>query len=275
MFIFLGINILFTILDTVLFSLLGIPAFVDIGVTANNYLDNLPNTSPQAMLYTLFISITYFIVIAPLMLGTSNWFYSLTGGKKMDIASVFIFFDRIEFMIKSWVINIIIAIRTILWGALFFSVPILISYLINGFSTENLGTFLQSMYLVANLGCLVLYVIAAIATFLAHSKYFLSHYLIIENKHISPHRAVRLSANITKGKRQQILKFKLSFLPLLLPSLLIIPLFYTMPYYGTGLALYGRVMISVWKSEHPEEIIYGDNINQEEEDIPQYIQTDL
>ncbi len=271
-FIYLSFTIVFSMLDSIIALVMENIGLIDVGKDRMPWLEG---ASVTLTVYTIIMSVLWFLIITPLRLGVANSFYNLSSGKKGDVSDIFIFFDRISFILKAWVLQIQISIRLIIWAVVCYSLPALLTYIIAGYNMSGVSNLSMGLYFACRASVIISYIFATVMMGVIGCKYLLAHYLIIENKRMSTTWAIKLSCAITKGKLQQIFAFRISFLWLVLPSLLIAPIFYILPLYLTNLGLYSRVLIGNWRVEHPEEIIYGENINDFVEDtVPEYRQLD-
>ncbi len=89
------------------------------------------------------------------------------------------------------------------------------------------------IYLLLSLsaGALILLITGLVFRFIIIQRYFLAEYIMTENPELSALLCVKRSKNLLDGHIFKVVKFKLSFLPILLSCTLILPLIFIYPHY--------------------------------------------
>lgn len=239
----LAISILFTILETVITVVLGIPSFVDYLGTPGYFLDDIPNSALPSLLLTAFTLLAALVVLSPLGLGVKNWYLTITYGSRSEIGAVFAFFETFGRVMRSIGYSLSLAVRKILWGTLFFS-PAMALGMLTGQLSLGGSTELDGLLVVAGgLLTLCLGVLCAIFFWIFLQRYFLVGYILCIQREVGVGKAIRLSVAATSHHKTDIALFQLSFFGWLFPALLVLPILYIQPYWETSMALYGRYLL--------------------------------
>lgn len=260
-FLFLGVQILFLILYSLISSLLKIPEYIFYfdPLSQNS---SMPTFMTSALVFLAVFVVLCVIVMVPLFLGIKAWHYSLTSGCSQNILNIFYYFSSFKLFFKSIMLFLNIAIRVVFWLGLFVAVPYV------GFELICLEAFKSLPQILGQLGTGIIIniiqlfeyaimICGAVLTFVISSAYFVSPYYLISDS-LSSFRAIRLSKLATKGERKKILKFRLSFIVYDFLELFLIPQLYVLPYKETSFAMYARYLMekrardtfSPAKSEH-------------------------
>lgn len=80
-------------------------------------------------------------------------------------------------------------------------------------------------------GGILLTVTGLIFRFIVIQRYFLAPHLMASDPKLGVIQAIKRSKNLLDGHIFEVVKFKLSFLPWIFPSLLIVPIIYIYPFY--------------------------------------------
>lgn len=230
-----AIYLLFSITEVLAAMLMGIAPYEDVGFLGYA-LDNVPNVSIMSMALTAAISMGTFLVITPLNLGITGWYWKLSDGESEDILNIFHCFANGRMFCRSLWLNINIALRCLLWAVLLFSVPVAVIVYCAFFVPPSLPSVLGGIF-----G----WILAAAATAglaLTVGRYFLARYCLLDGE-TKVRAAIKKSVHATKGARDEILIFHLSYTGWFLLGLLVIPWLYVKPYYDTSCVLYARYLL--------------------------------
>ena len=80
-------------------------------------------------------------------------------------------------------------------------------------------------------GGVILMLAGLIFRFIILQRYFLAPYLIASNPKLGAWQSIKQSKNLLDGHIFRIVRFKLSFIPWFISSVLIFPLIFSYPYY--------------------------------------------
>lgn len=240
----MSVALLFTVVELIISLVFGTPQFVDYG-NDGYWLNNLPNTSLLSIVLTAIMSLGAFLVTAPLNLGITRWYYELSEGESPEILSIFNCFSSRQYF-RALSLQIHTLGRMLIWALIYFALPA--ALLAASIWAMNYGPY----YMNADM-C---YVIGSMGTFFAGlaglffgvlyavnmQKYFLARYYVA-NEQLGVWEALKKSRHASKGRRGEIMLFKLSFLPWFISCLLVLPSLYVVPYYKISSMLYARVLM--------------------------------
>ena len=240
----LAVSLLFTIVELIIGMVFGTPQMVDAG-NDGYWLNNLPNTSLLSIALTAIIAVGAFLVTAPLKLGITRWYYELSEGDSPEILSIFNCFSSRQYF-RALSLQIHILGRMILWALLYFALPIVV--LGASLWVLDYGPYYMNLdmcYVIGSMGLMFTVLLTVFFGFfyaVAMQKFFLARYYVT-NENLGVWEALKKSRHATKGKRGEILLFRLSFLPWFLSCALVLPCLYVQPYYEISAMLFARVMI--------------------------------
>lgn len=237
----LSVNLLFSMVELVISLVFQIPQMT----TAAGGSLTLPNTSLLSLTLTMIMAIGYFLVMAPLNLGVTEWYYNLTEGQSPDILTLFNCFSSRRYF-QSLSLEIHILGRKIVLALLYFALPAAVyaasfACLFYGpaYMNEEMSRVIGAMGM---LFAALLSLLFAILYGIHIQKFFLSkYYLVIEN--LGVWEALKKSKHASRGKRGDIFLFHLSFLPGFLSCLLLLPSLYVQPYYSASATIYARFLM--------------------------------
>lgn len=239
-----AISLLFTILETIVTLVLDIPTFLDVADTLTNFIDDIPNTTYLSLGVTMVIALLSFFVMSPLELGIKQWFYGVSDGKSEDIASIFSFFDSAKLFFKSLWLNICIFFKMFFYGIVMFALNIVLTIaiiIVSQGAPSRLQMVIVSGGIILDI---LLFFCALIFLKIFSFRYFLAPYLIFENRDLSVREAIKGSVQETKGHKQNLFTFWLSFLGWYALSIFIFPALYVYPYTRTSFSIYARYIIA-------------------------------
>lgn len=237
-------SLLFTLLELVINLLLSAPPIVDPQYDGW-YLNNIPSTTILAMTLTSIMTIGSFLIMAPLKMGVISWYYGVSEGDSPEILSIFNYFSSRRYF-RALNLEIHLLGRKILWALIYFALPAAIA----GASAWllNYGAFYMDLNLGYAIGVcglvfsLMLALLMAVLYAIHIQKYFLAEYYVV-NMDCGIWEALKKSRHASRGKRGEILLFRLSFLPWYLLCAVVIPALYVLPYYNISAMLYARVLM--------------------------------
>ncbi len=242
-----GKTVCIVLLSTAIYLL-----FVIIEMTANLLLQIPSSTSSlisgvsDAWMLSFILSVVMaagsFLLLVPLSLGITSWYYSLSDGVSEDILNIFRCFANPKMFWRSLGLKLAIGILSLLTAVLYLIVPVCGIELSIGLLTYNSfsgSIFAGSLALVFSA---VLFLLMFVFLLIRLQKYFLAKYYLLDGK-TSVHKAIRSSIHATKGLRDEIFVFKLSFFGWGIASVLLLPLLYFSPYYSMSSLLYARFLM--------------------------------
>ena len=239
----LAVTVLFNLVESLLAIFFHLPGFVDILSTPGYYLDNIPNGTLPSLAVTGICALCAFLVLAPLSLGVTNWYYRLIYGHTEDFASIFTFFESLSQLRKALWLKFQLGLRSTLWG-IFFLAPGSVLCFMGSHLISADATRLDHVMAAIGITIGVFSGIVGLAlTWIVCNRYFLAPYLICDDRSMKVSKAIRLSVQATRGRKTQLALFQFSFFWWYLASLLMIPFLYLSPYLNASLAIYARYFI--------------------------------
>ncbi len=233
-----AIGILLNILDNAIFSALG---FQHVKITGDLLRGDVIYQFgekvgwPEALL-SLLLSLVRLCIMAPLTLGVANWALELTDGRTRPVGDIFWAFDNAAIYRSIWM-EITVSVKVGLFSALIMLIP----GAMMGYGAAIFYDNRSLSVLLYALGGLLM--LAAIPFELWFSaRYFATRLLLCDRYYYTVREATKLSVELTRGRRWQIVGFYLSFLPWFLLCCLVLPIFYVLPYFAVASVMYARYL---------------------------------
>jgi uncharacterized membrane protein len=209
-----------------------------------NLSSGLINLAPESFAITFVSWLLSILLVSPLILGQTEWYWNLSEKKPHGIDEVFGWFGSLRLYKKSVLIRINVFIRSFLWYLLICGLPsamiIIPQYILN--YTDSFEQYSQQLSAVYLAG-LVLMVAGVVLWLFVITRYFLAVYIIVEDSSRGVNSAIRESVALTKGYRWEIIKFVLSFIPWFLSLVVIVTLFFVYPYFNESAAIFAKHII--------------------------------
>jgi len=201
---------------------------------------------------TLLLSL---LILAPLLLGVTRWFYVLIQREDVVFSEIFHFFESLRRYCNSIWYAVQISARTFGWGIIFLSLPGSVMGICAYFlRIENLDRQARAAASVGVMLAAGLLLLAALLYTVYIKKYTLAAYLLCESDDISVRQAFRTSIKYTKGYRSIKFMFSLSFIGwyLLSPLTLFLLLFFVIPYQSAGETVFARYLVEKNRYQEPQ-----------------------
>ena len=217
--------------------------------------------TPQSAAISAVFSLLSLLLVTPLEVGQIEWYWKLSDGERvsrthesspytreddgaLNVSAVFAWFGSARLFAKSVLLNLNLAVRSLLWSALIFAVP---CAMLGGAYYLTLGKPATDVLLIAGflaLGGFALLLGAVLLLMAVLARYFLAVYLFVEDNGRGVNAAIAESVRLTKGRRLEIVKFVLSFIGwFLLRWLTWIAAAYVDPYFNAASVVYARHLI--------------------------------
>lgn len=226
------------------------------GASSGELMGLMPEGMFLVLAVSLLFSVMILLVLIPLQLGCTHWYFQLVQGNPQPVSNIFYFFEDFKRYRRSLWLYINQGFRRGFWAAVFHCIP---AGLLSGIfflavqhrdavqTTPQLGWLLvMGMLLMSLVFFLVILLYAAYM-----NKYFLADYLVVSDDEIKPGDAIKRSIEYTKGYRFNLLWFILSFIGWLLLASILPTLFYSVPYLNASMALYALYLMETKKREQP------------------------
>ena len=183
---------------------------------------------------SLLLSLLRLCIMAPLALGAVNWALELSDGRSNSIGELFWAFDNAAWYRSVWM-RITVAVKTGLFSFALEAIPT-VMVTVGSFNLMENRPAGVTLILIGG----VLAVAAAPVTMWFGARYFAVDLLLCDRYYYTVREATKLSVEMTKGHRWQIVGFYLSFIPWYLLCCLIVPLFYVVPYVAVASTMLAR-----------------------------------
>lgn len=237
-----GIYVFFALLERFIYFVLQLPLFKEGQTGFLLGSSHTLNYEPLAMLVTGVIFVLYTFVTTPLSFGMQKWTYCLAREQKTNLMGIFDFYRSYSTFFKSYILKFHLFIRKAGWTLLSFLPAFLLTWLlVDVFEFGN--SSISIMEFVLLLLTLVSYIIGILFTILANTRYFVAEYLWIENPSMRIMDVCQGSIQVMKGNRSALFTLHLTFMPLYLLNILVLPIFFTLPYMGVIKGIYANYYI--------------------------------
>lgn len=185
-----------------------------------------------------------FLLLTPLSLGITRWYYQLVGGRHHALSSIFYYYRSKRQYGRSLWVSFQLNVRVLLWGIVFYAVPgWILGAAIYAVAQSDSAKSTQAMASVGVMLSVILFILAGVFYAVFMNRYFLATYLVIEQDTASVRQAIRDSIQMTKGYRFSLFYFQLSFIGWCLLSVLLFPIIYWIPYSSAAMALYACLIM--------------------------------
>lgn len=240
-FLMISVYLLFAIVETLVSMLLGIQGAFGYEALLSLFAD-LPDTSIMVVALTGVMSVGSFLVMIPLNLGITRWYYHLTDCQSEDILSIFFCFSTKKMFLRSLWLRILVVVRMALWAVVLYLLPCGLG-VVGYWLMQRSSTKLETLTVVlCFLGAVVLFTIATIFFFIILNGYTLTKYYILDGK-TTARQSIKQSLKAMKGFKTDLFLFYLSFFFWVLSCVAVVPLLYVVPYFSTSKALFARYLM--------------------------------
>lgn len=179
----------------------------------------------------------------PLLYGTLRWAWYTDLKYDVPFFEVFYYFNNGYNYVRAISLGFRIFLRIVFIIALCFAPSVIIAVIcmpkFYNLLDFSMPYFVSSLWTLGN----VLKIFGATVSIILLVRYFTAPILLINDEKISPQEALNLSVVISKFVNGKTISFILSFAGWAVLSLLVIPLFYVVPYFLTAYAEYCQSII--------------------------------
>lgn len=257
-------SIMINILETVIRTVSGVPEFVDYAATPSIAFDDMANVAMVSTLISLLISLLIFFVMTPLQQGCARWFYRRTGGEQEPVSGVFFYFETAKSYFRSLGLYFQIGLRIFVW-MLLPALPMAATIVFIMFYKRQLGGNLpNAVFAVVVILMVIWAVLLVILSIMISLRYFLAPYLLAEHPEQKAGQCIKNGVHLVKGHKAELFGFMLSFFGWALLCVLIVPIFYVLPYMHSSYAVYARYLIQLGEeagSDNTKEYLYKPDID--------------
>jgi hypothetical protein len=182
---------------------------------------------------TAVFGVVWLFLVSPLTIGEKRWYGHLCNSTSLKVTDVFYFYKSPKRYFKSVWICFRIFIQLFVYAILLLIVPITafsFSYVSFG-NSSHLSQGLGIVSLFLGTGFLAVGIILFVKIYLGFS---LSTYIFSMNEQYKTSKAISLSKKSVNKNEAKLIMFELSFLLFKITQLLIIPIFFVLPYYNAS-----------------------------------------
>lgn len=215
--------IMFTVLPFAIDRLDKITHLSEIADSINKYIYPV-----CAIVILLVLTVFFIMLLSSVQLGEKAWFSGKNTQRK-NCAKRLCYWFKPSSSFKAMRLCLTIFLLKLIWTLIFLLPAILMFAAILSLALS--GGIELYLFISLLAGGVILAVVGLIFRFFAVQRYFLAPHLLASNPKLGIIQAIKQSTNLLDGYIFDIVKFKLSFLPWVFPSLLIFPIIYIYPFY--------------------------------------------
>lgn len=208
--------ILWLLIDSIFITL-----FSNLNIDVNTF--SILNT----FIKSLFTVIPMIFIYLPIELGVGKWFYNISSskGKNISLTTLFYYFKNKSLYFRSLNLQLDLLVRK----AIVFAVCLIPAFVYEiWYSSFNFNVFVLGINIVKLLD-LILIIAGLVFAFIYNLKYFMVKYLFF-NKEESNKELFFKSDCIMRIRKKEVVEMYLSFFPFYILSILIVPIFFMVPY---------------------------------------------
>lgn len=208
------------------------------------------------LLLTAGFTLLGLLLLSPLRLGLTRWYYLLVQGtQRPRFGELFHFFENLRRYAKAVWLQVQLTCRAFFWGLLLFFLPCGIFGISIWFlRTPGIDRATRSAASGGLVVSCAMLLLAALLLNILLNKYALVAYLLCDNEQLGVGAAFRTSIRYTRGYRNVLLLFSLSFVGwfLLAPLTLLLLLGFLGPYHGASRLLLCRYLVEKNRLGEPQ-----------------------
>lgn len=190
-----------------------------------------------------------FLTFSPVLLGAIRYFWRMACAVTDNPISVFYYFSSKQLYKKSLSLAFSILVRALI-SYIIFIIPAFAFDVISGTKIyELLGVPIPIWSVNLSYFSFFLKFIAVVATLLSVLKFYLAPMLIVADENMVVAEAMHLSTVISKKSMLDFIFFVFAFLGWILLSVLIIPLFFVLPYFLVSYLLHCSSVVNEFNEE--------------------------
>lgn len=184
------------------------------------------------IIVTLGFLLFRFLLVSPLELGETMWYFSLATGSELHLGQMFSLYAGNDNFLSALLFKVGLAIRKLFFAVITLA-PSAVAF---GLAIAKTRSFAQSRVQAEESDALLLYalgavlLIAGLILFVAILlRYFLAEYLFVQDPDSKASFHFSTSRRMMKGSTGRVVALFISFIPGLLLCLLIVPVMYVVP----------------------------------------------
>ena len=241
----IAVTLLGAMLESVIGGLTGTHGLAALFVIYRGSISALtPARLAASMALTLGVGAAELMLLCPLLLGISEWFTGLSYGIcENDMGVVFRHYRSSRRFFRAVWLYLNIAVRSWFYMALLLLPGSLMIGASELFTRGNPSSLDRIMAVMGMAMGICLLILGGITGWIFTRRYSLAPYLVIRKDSLTARQAIQQSIQATRGFKTSYAWFQFSFAPWWLLSMLMLPLFYTVPYVWGCNALYARTLL--------------------------------
>lgn len=196
-----------------------------------------------AVYYAAMIIAAVFL-LCPLGLGVVYFYRRLAWGEKDNVVVVFRYFGSRRLYMRSLKLTAVVLSKLVMVGIVLYIPAITLTlissnrfYLAFG---STMPVWAPGLWIIASF----LRVLASVMLVLLSLKYYAAAFIAVCAEDLSPSDAAAISLTISRGTYSDFLWLTLSFLPLIILSVFLLPLIFLMPYFITSYIVHCRFAVA-------------------------------
>ncbi|MEG0229307.1 MAG: DUF975 family protein [Oscillospiraceae bacterium] len=208
------------------------------------------------------------LIFLPLSVGMTRWYVKNIKDENPQNKDFYYYFNK-KLFFKTFAMKFLIRIKIILWSVLFTFPGIFCLSLSNqclyfdqtitNTASKKINNIITSMQIPLIIIGIILLVLGIVAVLLVSYRYFFCDYLLIAYPDLKISKINQASIYYAKNNYMNLFKFQISFLPLLLLSLLVIPALFVFPYFQSSIGIYAQYIIFLKDENYKKNIMIKSN----------------
>ena len=200
---------------------------------------NLAETSTEALVITGISAFVFCLLMPALLIGYRKLHLAFANGGETAVATLFDSFSSFREFLRAIAFTLLLTIRrTLVFAAALVPGGALIYAAYRFIKPQSRTVYMLELCAYCVGGILILLCLALALIFV--QRWFAAPYYLAGGTGV--HKAFSLSVKATKGLCPNIIRFKISYFGWALLSVLVLPLFWSLPYYSTASAIYAKYL---------------------------------
>lgn len=205
--------------------------YINQGVLIESFKNNVSVNLIVYYSILLLVILLSFIILLPIYLGLSRFYYYVSKGESPSAAEIFYYFKGRKVFLHSLNFGINIILRCLMWSLVCMlpgTIIMIISGMLSAMPVTSVSLSRYAVVLVPI--AMILLVVGYIFLFAIILRYFLASYLFVSREEMGVRDCIRMSFNNMVGYRISVLKLYITFIPWVLACFFVLPILYVMPY---------------------------------------------
>ena len=200
---------------------------------------NLAETSTETLVITGISAFVFCLLMPALLIGYRKLHLAFANGGETAVATLFDSFSSFREFLRAIAFTLLLTIRrTLVFAAALVPGGALIYAAYRFIKPQSRTVYMLELCAYCVGGILILLCLALALIFV--QRWFAASYYLAGGTGV--HKAFSLSVKATKGLCPNIIRFKISYFGWALLSVLVLPLFWSLPYYSTASAIYAKYL---------------------------------